>query len=453
MRTHPLRHLASRLEEGAFTSRELVEQCIDVTSAQDDPTAPVFLGTDFAGSLNAASQIDQMRRERREPSPWAGVPISIKAIFDVEGWTTSAGSRILADAPPAVEDAEAVARLRQAGFVMIGHTNMTEFAYSGLGLNPHYGTTPNPCDPTRIPGGSSSGAAVGVARGMASAGLGTDTGGSCRIPAAFCGVTGFKPTASRVPQRGTFPLSPSFDSIGTIASSVDCCAVLDAILAGEENAGLTQAHPSELRFAVLDNYVWEGTEEPVATAFDAALKRLENAGALVERARLPELECLPALNARGGIIAAEAYEIHREWLTDSHALYDPRVKSRVLRAKLQEPDEYERLLEERRRIIGRCRDIVDGYDGILFPTTPLQAPLFDDVEESEESYNHFNLLALRNPTVANFLDVCAVSLPVESPNHLPVGLMIMSGHMADRRLLAVAAAVEKLVGAQDQKQA
>jgi len=357
----------------------------------------------------------------------------------------------LADAPPASADAEAVARLRQAGFILIGHTNMTEFAYSGLGLNPHYGTPRNPCDPCRIPGGSSSGAAVGLVRGMAFAGLGTDTGGSCRIPAAFCGATGFKTTARRVPQRGTFPLSPSFDSVGTVASSVDCCAVLDAVLAGQKNTGLSQAHPSDLRLAVLDNYVWESTEGPVTEAFDTVLKKLERARVRVERIRLPDLESLPPLNARGGIIAAEAYGIHRDCLKEAEELYDPRVKSRIMRAKLQEPEEYERLLDERRKIIGRCRDVADGYDGVLFPTTPLQAPLLEDVDQSDDFYNHFNLLALRNPTVANFLDACAISVPVEKPNHLPVGLTIMGAHMTDRRLLAVAAAIERLAGTHSEK--
>lgn len=446
MRMRPLRHLANQLEQGVLSSRELVEHCIDAISSQDDPAAQVFLRADSAGSQNAASQIDRLRRDGEAPSPWAGVPISIKALFDVEGWTTSAGSRLLADAPAASADAEAVARLRAAGFILMGHTNMTEFAYSGLGLNPHYGTPPNPFDSSRIPGGSSSGAAVGLVHGMAFAGLGTDTGGSCRIPAAFCGATGFKPTARRVPQRGTFPLSPSFDSVGTIAPSVDCCAVLDAILAGEKSKGLSHAQPSDLRLAVLDNYVWDSTEEPVAEAFDTVLKKLERAGVRVERIRLPELESLPVLNARGGIIAAEAYDIHRGWLEKAEELYDPRVKSRIMRAELQEPEEYQRLLDERRRIMSRCREISDGYDGVLFPTTPLQAPLLRDVDQSEDSYNYYNLLALRNPTVANFLDVCAISLPIESPNYLPVGLMIMGAHMADRRLLGVGAAIEQLVG-------
>src|SRR5215469_2223473 len=220
---------------GGGKSRGLVEQCLARITDQSGVGGRVFLKVHAADALAAADFYDRARAHGAAPSPFAGIPVSIKDLFDIAGDVTTAGSVVLKDASPAETDAPAVARLRAAGFIPIGRTNMTEFAFSGLGINPHYGTPSNAYDRKagRIPGGSSSGAAVSITDGMAFAALGTDTGGSCRIPAALCGIVGFKPTASRVPLAGTFPLSPSLDSIGPLAHSVDCCATLDAVLSGQ----------------------------------------------------------------------------------------------------------------------------------------------------------------------------------------------------------------------------
>jgi aspartyl-tRNA(Asn)/glutamyl-tRNA(Gln) amidotransferase subunit A len=266
---------------GGGKSRGLVEQCLARIADQSGEGGRVFLKVHAADALAAADFYDRRRAHGAAPSPFAGIPVSIKDLFDIAGDVTTAGSVALRDAKAAEHDAPAVARLRTAGFIPIGRTNMTEFAFSGLGINPHYGTPLSPHDrqAARIPGGSSSGAAVSVSDGMAFGALGTDTGGSCRIPAALCGVVGFKPTAHRVPTAGAFPLSTSLDSIGPLAATVECCVTLDAVLAGEPAVDLAPFPLAGLRMAVPQTLVLEGVEPAVARAFESALAALRKAGA------------------------------------------------------------------------------------------------------------------------------------------------------------------------------
>ena len=219
--------LAADLDSGRTTSRKLVEECLAriADPAGEGPRA--FIHVDREAALTAADAMDRLRKVNAVPSRFAGIPISIKDLFDIKGQVTRAGSRALDDSPAAEHDAASVARLRQAGFVLIGRTNMTEFAYSGIGINPHFGTPKGGWNRAvgHVPGGSSSGAAVSVLDGMAHGALGTDTGGSCRIPAAYNGIVGYKPTQRRVPLDGSVPLSFSLDSIGPLARSVACCAM------------------------------------------------------------------------------------------------------------------------------------------------------------------------------------------------------------------------------------
>ena len=229
---------AKALADGSTSSRALVEQCLARIADPGGEGARAFIKVHAGPARAMADAMDTLRRVGREPSRYAGIPVALKDLFDIAGEATPAGSRVLADAPSAAAHAPVVQRMLAAGFVPVGRTNMTEFAFSGLGINPHYGTPCSPWDRAarRIPGGSSSGTAVSVSDGMAVAGLGTDTGGSCRIPAAFCGIVGYKPTARRVPITGVLPLAPSLDSVGPLAPSVACCAVIDAVLAGETPA-------------------------------------------------------------------------------------------------------------------------------------------------------------------------------------------------------------------------
>jgi aspartyl-tRNA(Asn)/glutamyl-tRNA(Gln) amidotransferase subunit A len=431
---------------GGGSSRRLVEQCLARIADRAGEGERVFLKVHGDGALAAADFCDRLRAHGAIPSPFAGIPISIKDLFDMAGDVTTAGSRALRDAPATTRDAPCVARLRAAGFIPIGRTNMTEFAFSGLGINPHYGTPLNPYDrgAARIPGGSSSGAAVSVTDAMAYGALGTDTGGSCRIPAALCGIVGFKPTAHRVPTAGAFPLSTSLDSIGPLASTVACCAVLDAVLAGEPVVELAPFPLSGLRLAVPQTTVLDGIEPAVARAFETALATLRKAGAGVIDIPLRELSELPDINAKGGLPAAEAYAIHRALIAKAEKMYDPRVLSRILRGEEQNAADYIDLVEARKKFIRRVAAITAPYDALVMPTVPVTAPRLADLD-ADDAYRRVNFLVLRNPSIANFLDRCSISLPCHHAGDAPVGLMLIGEHGADRRLLAIAAAIEEVV--------
>jgi aspartyl-tRNA(Asn)/glutamyl-tRNA(Gln) amidotransferase subunit A len=441
-----LRSLAADLAAGRTTSRRLVEQCLARIAAPDGEGSRVFLKVDAERALALADHHDAERRNGRAVSPFAGIPISIKDLFDRKGEVTLAGSTLLRNAPPATEDATAVARLIAAGFVPIGRTNMTEFAFSGLGLNCHYGTPANPFDRAtgRIPGGSSSGAAVSITDGMAFAALGTDTGGSCRIPAAMCGIVGFKPTARRVPLTGAFPLSPSLDSIGPLASSVECCAIVDAILAGESVEPLKARPLQGVRFAVPQSFVFGEIEPAVASAFQRAVSALSAQGAdVVDLPLKPFLE-LPDINRKGGLAPPEAYAIHREWVAWQADAYDPRVLTRILRGKEQDAADYIQLRQARERFIARVTEELQGFDTMLMPTVPIVAPPIDSLGD-DDAYTRTNMLALRNPSIVNFLDGCAISIPCHTPGEAPVGLMIAALGGRDRDLLAIAKSAEAVL--------
>jgi aspartyl-tRNA(Asn)/glutamyl-tRNA(Gln) amidotransferase subunit A len=431
---------------GGGSSRGLVEQCLARIADRSGEGERVFLKVHGADALAAADFYDRLRARDAAPSPFAGIPVAIKDLFDLAGDVTTAGSRALKDAEPAARDAPSVARLRAAGFIPIGRTNMTEFAFSGLGINPHYGTPLNPYDRRagRIPGGSSSGAAVSVTDAMAFGALGTDTGGSCRIPAALCGIVGFKPTARRVPTAGAFPLSTSLDSIGPLAATVACCAVLDAVLAGEPAAELAPFPLAGLRMAVPQTIVLDGLEPGVARAFEAALDALRKVGARIADIPLRELSELPQINAKGGFAAAESYAIHRALIAKAEKTYDPQVLTRILRGQEQSAADYIDLVAARADFIRRVAAVTAPYDALLMPTTPLMAPRLADLA-ADDSYRKVNFLMLRNPAIVNFLDRCSISLPCQRAGDAPVGLMLVGEHGADRRLLAIAAAIEQVV--------
>jgi aspartyl-tRNA(Asn)/glutamyl-tRNA(Gln) amidotransferase subunit A len=402
-----------------------------------------FLKVHGLTAIARAQEFDSAAKQGRPLPPYAGVTVSIKDLFDIAGDVTTCGSVLLQDAPAAERDAAVVARLRAAGFIPVGRTNMTEFAFSGLGINPHYGTPLNPYDRghRRIPGGSSSGAAVSVSDGMATVALGTDTGGSCRIPAALCGLVGFKPTASRVPTDGTFPLSPSLDSIGSIGHSVACVAAVDAVVSGETST-LADCDPASLKLGVPTSYVFDNVDEETRRAFNRATERLSSAGVTIVPVEMPELHDIPSINAKGGLTAREAYLFHHEWIETRARDYDPRVLVRILKGKTQTDEDFRKVQEARRSLIEGMAERTRGFDAIAMPTVPLVAPTLDELAGDDE-YGQINLLMLRNCTVANMLDRCAISLPCHEPGQGPVGFMLMGEHLADRQLLGAAAALEK----------
>src|SRR5215813_2758564 len=443
MRT--LKQIAARLEAGE-PSRTLIDQCLDRIKDASGEGGRTFTKVYGEAARTTADSYDALRRRGATPSPFAGIPVSIKDLFDVAGDVTTAGSVALRQAPPATGDAAAVVRLRGAGFIPIGRTNMTEFAFSGLGINPHYDTPLNPYERRagRIPGGSSSGAAVSVTDGMAFGALGTDTGGSCRIPAALCGIVGFKPTAHRIPTAGAFPLSTSLDSIGPLAGTVACCAALDAVLAGEPMSDLPPFPLAGLRMALPQTMVLEAVEPAVARAFESALAALRKAGARIVDIPLRELAELPQINAKGGLAAAESYAIHRSLIAKAEKMYDPRVLVRILRGQEQDAADYIQLVNARADFIRRVAAITSPYDALVMPTVPVTAPRLADLA-ADDAYRSANFLVLRNPSIANFLDRCSISVPCHRAGDAPVGLMLIGEHGADRRLLSVAAAIESVV--------
>ncbi|KAF3996731.1 amidase [Glaciimonas immobilis] len=445
MTTHPtLQALSEALHHKTITSAALTETALQRALATSGEGSRVFTELYETAARAAAQASDLLRASGQTRSPIDGLPISIKDLFDVAGSVTRAGSVALNDASPAQVSAVVVQRLVAAGAVIIGRTNMTEFAYSGLGINPHYGTPRNPWDRSvgRIPGGSSSGAAVSVSDGMAVAGIGSDTGGSIRIPAALCGLTGFKPTANRVSLEGVLPLSAQLDSIGAITNSVSCCATIDAIMAGEPLLPLTPYALRGLRLGLPTTMVLEGMDSQVATAFATARQRLQDAGALVVEIEIPEFAALAAINAKSGFTGAEAYAWHRTLIAERAASYDPRVVSRILRGKDMSAADLLDLFAARKQWIAAVERRVYGYDALLMPTVPIVAPTIAGLEANDKAYYAANAKILRNPTAINFLNGCALSLPCHAAGEAPVGLMLAAAGGNDRKILKIGLAVE-----------
>lgn len=433
--------LTADLAAGRISSARLVDAALARIEDPAGEGARTYRLTYGAAARATAAASDALRATGQAMGPLAGLPISIKDLFDVAGEVTLAGSVALVDNPPAIADAPIVRRLRAAGAVIIGRTNMVEFAYSGLGLNPHYGTPGNPFDRARVPGGSSSGAGTSVAYGMAAAAIGTDTGGSVRIPAAFCGLAGFKPTQSRITRAGAVPLSTSLDSIGPLAASVECCALIDAVLAGEEPAPLAVLPLAGLRFAVPTGLLLEGLAPVVATAFGHALKRLADAGAHIVEAPMAVLERVLDIHRLGGIAAPEAFAWHRTLLARAGDRYDQRVRARLEAAGGTSAADYIAALEFRAARIAEFDQATMPYDAVLAPTVAIPPPRQDELT-SDTDYVRINGQVLRNTTIFNLLDRCALSLPIQAPGELPVGLMLVGERGGDRRLLAVGQAVE-----------
>lgn len=436
--------LAADLTAGRTTSRKLTEEALARIEDPKGEGKRAFVKVWKAQALAAADASDLQRRQGLVPGPLAGIPMSIKNLCDVAGETTLAGSKALEDAPPAKVDAPVVARLRAAGAVIVGSTNMSEFAFSGVGANPHYGTPGNPADRKRVPGGSSSGAAVSVGDRMAVAALGTDTGGSVRIPAAVCGIVGFKPTARRVPIDGVVPLSTSLDSIGPLANSVECCAIVDAVFAGEPIFVPDAAPLTGLRFGIPKQFVMDELDPVVARAFERACKALTAKGVKVEQVDLPQLNELPAINAKGGFAASEAFAWHQKLIARRGNVYDPLVHPRIMRGKEMSAADYIDLLAARASLQKRVSAVTQNYDAIVMPTCAIPAPTIEEVG-TPDGFTRKNMLLLRNTTVGNFLDRCGISLPCHAAGELPVGFMLMGEAMADKRVLAMARAVAPVV--------
>ncbi len=442
-----LEQLAQDLANGTTTSERLVEDCLAKIDNVDGEGASAFMSVAHISARESAHKMDQLRKQGKAPSPYAGIPVSVKDLFDIKGEVTRAGSLVLKDAAPAQRDASAVARLKAAGFIVMGRTNMTEFAFSGIGINPHYGTPKNVFEraQARVPGGSSSGAAISITDGMAHGALGTDTGGSCRIPAALNGIVGYKPTARRVPTDGAFSLSTTLDSIGPLARTVSCCATLDAILAGEVPSAPLKRDITGLRIVVPKSFVLNDLDKDVSEAFSATLRKITNAGAVISEIACPEIDAIPAANAKGGFAAPESLATHRALIKKDAQLYDMRVLSRIQRGHEQSALDYIELTRKRAEIIAAFEKRMADFDCMAYPTVPMVAPLISAFDKDED-FTRLNMLMLRNPAVINFLDGCAISVPMTKLPAAPTGLMLACPSGEDARLFSIALSLEQLVG-------
>ncbi|HVX76292.1 MAG TPA: amidase [Bradyrhizobium sp.] len=441
-----LASLADDLESGRTSARKLVEECIAKIADPAGEGERAFIHVDKEAALDAADAMDHLRKANAAPSRFAGIPVSIKDLFDIKGQVTRAGSRVLEDSAPADADAPVVARLRRAGFVVIGRTNMTEFAYSGIGINPHFGTPKGAWQRRagHVPGGSSSGAAVSVADGMAHGALGTDTGGSCRIPAAFNGIVGFKPTQRRIPLDGGVPLSFTLDSFGPLARTTSCCAILDAVLADQPIAPLQPRPIKGMHLAVPTTVALDELDDAVAKTFERALQTLSRQGAVIERIEMPEFLDVAVIGAKGGFPAAESYAWHRFLLTSKGDDYDPRVSMRILRGEAITAADYIEMLNARRSLIARAEKRIAPYDALVLPTTANTPPRIADLAD-DKAFTSENLRALRNCTLINLIDGCAISLPAHREGEVPVGLMLAAAGGSDRRIFELAAGMESAI--------
>ena len=421
---HPdLHSIRERLRQGRGSASD------ELAAARDAALSPanrhVFLKTRFPQAGAEASRI-------AASTPLAGLAVSIKDLFDFAGEVTTAGAAVLADAPPAKADALSVARLRAAGGVVVGRTNMTEFAFSGVGINPHFGTR---------------GVAVSVATGAAFIGLGSDTGGSIRIPAALCGIVGFKNTAHLTPLAGAYPLSSTLDTVCAMTRSVRDAIVAHEVLADRQV--VRDVRPlSGYKLAVARTQMQDGLDATVARAFERTLRTLRDAGARIDEIPLAQIQDLGAIQSTGGFSAAESYAWHRQLLARAGDRYDPRVRLRIERGAQMKAWEYIELQQARTAWIAAVHDALAGYDAVLSPTVPMVAPAIAELapgSERDEAFFRANALLLRNTSVVNMLDGCALSLPCQAPGELPVGLMAWHGAMHDDTILNLSLQIERLL--------
>lgn len=416
---------------------ELVHTSLDLA----ERSASVFTRIYRDEALKTAAHADVMRMSRQPQSPLAGLPVSVKDLLDVAGETTMAGSVVLEGQPAAANDATVVARLRAAGAAIIGKTNMTEFGFSGVGINPHYGTPANPLDPSRITGGSSSGAAASVGAGICVAALGSDTGGSVRIPAALCGLVGFKPTMRRVPTTGALPLAPVLDSIGPIARSVADCLLIDSLIADHPLA-VDEISLSGLKFAVPEDLVMEDIDDTVARAFTATLSKLSAAGATLVEVPMKMFGEARDINRFPQI---ESWRWHHKLLATHADQYDSLVATRIRAGEKYTEQDFQQLLTARADWISRVEQAMTGFDAMLMPTVPIVAPRTEALLASEETFFNVNRQLLRNPSLINLLDGCALSVPCHRAGDLPVGLMIGAPAMADTKVFSIGLAIERVI--------
>lgn len=471
--TVTLASLSLQLKSGQLSSEDLVSTAL--ARAEETALKHVFTRLNAECALQQARAMDALRASGKEPSPWAGIPITVKDLFDVTGETTLAGSRVLAGKPAAEQTALCIQRLTDAGFVILGKVNMTEFAYSGLGINPHYGTPVNPFSDQqqRIPGGSSSGGGVSVASGLVAATIGTDTGGSVRIPAALCNLTGYKPPSAGVPKSGVIPLSETLDSVGPLANSVACCRVLDEVMSGRYQSAKTAAasstvtakhqlqDPKTVRLLIPQSaddspsLLWKQVGPGINGRCLGAIERMQNAGVVIDHVATPLFDSVLESGVQGVIAGFESSRWHEAIMEQGADLYDPRVLVRLQAGVNLSISDYQAALAQRSVFIEQFRQLLSGYDAVVWPTTAIVAPTFAELEH-DEGYSRINQVILRNTSVGNTLDAAAITMPLPltergstaaacAEDSLPAGLMLSQSGEWGERLLSVAQSVEAFI--------
>jgi aspartyl-tRNA(Asn)/glutamyl-tRNA(Gln) amidotransferase subunit A len=435
-----------RISSNEISTKEYVVQCIENIKNISGEGAKAFLYIAQDEAIATAHSQDILLEKGLQIGPLSGVTVSIKDLFDIAGQVTASGSNVLRNNSPATEDSEVVSRIRRAGGIVVGRTNMTEFAYSGLGLNPHFGTPLNPYDRSngRIPGGSTSGGAISVTDQMALIAIGSDTGGSCRIPAALCGIVGFKPTASRYSMAGVLPLSRSLDSVGILASSVQCCQIIDGVLFDGSKGDNFEVPISRINIGIVDNVVLDGMDGDVKKNYLRTIEILEKSGANLRTINSKVFERVIQLQGQPKIVSAEANSEYENILALKGEEVDPRVSSRIVKGKEISSAVYIKTLVERKLLIQAWRQEFSNDDVWVMPTVPVIAPLLNDLS-SDEEYFKYNSLMLRNPGLINFLDGCALSIPNHFAEEPPTGIMLASPGSDDETLLRCGLAVEKML--------
>ena len=444
-----LRTLAEALGKAEITATELVEQAL----LRANSSNAVFISLN-EGLSGLAKAIDTARKRGDKMPPLAGIPITLKDLFNVRNEKNLAGSIVRKEqARPESEDADVVAPLRDAGLLFLGRTNMSEFAFSGIGKNPHYGTPLSiwDRDTGRLPGGSSSGSAVSVAEGIVVATLGSDTAGSCRIPAAFNGIVGVKPSYGRMSLKGIYPLSPTSDAPGPLANDVDSCYLLDLLMCGQlsPKGPLPTLKPRDiksLKLVVPQTQVLDGLDAEVQTAFDNSLQTLRDNGANIEFVEMSSIDKCIDMFAKRAVVIHEAYHHHREMLKQHGDQFDPFVGQRLLTgAHISDQEQLERYQEKSRIIeLFNQQFRASGADALLYPTVACIPPAITETDDLDNA-RVVNLRCLRNTATANYFDGCSISLPCHKPGMAPVGLMVSAMNGDDKDLYAISAAIERAI--------
>ncbi|WP_341368204.1 amidase family protein [Yoonia sp. BS5-3] len=437
--------LAAGLDAGEFTSEELIKACFAAIHAHGDDAIFITLMKETA--LTAARESDARRKAGQLLSDWDGIPVAWKDLVDIPGTPTTAASAVNERVAPPARGAVIFENCTKAGLICIGKTNLSEFAYSGLGLNPHFGTPVNPHSTVEplAPGGSSSGSAVAVAASLVPLAIGTDTAGSVRVPASFCGITGFKSSQSHYEKTGIFPLSDSLDSVGSFAHSIEDIITFDAILRGKTLKPVPAAPIPKPNLVVPTNVVMDGLDPEVAACFDHVLDKLENAGYVVTRRAFPIFDEVVALFAKHGTLTvAEAATLHKDLLASPDAdKMDQRVRERMGTAKQFSAQDYIQLQWDRMRLEHAVRETL-GHDILVFPTVPITAPSISELEADNNLFAQTNLLVLRNTMLGNYLGMPGVSIPAgQASEGAPIGTLFSVAQSLDLELLYHCRSIER----------